>query len=292
MKWTPYFFRTAALAILLCPLAAAQTQLVQSWALNNYVRVLDGQWEGIRYASDGNVYFASSSQSAHHGASFFKYNPITQQLTMLAEDLTTICGENPQINPQGKLHSNIVEANGWLYMSTHFGSDLPGAYSSWTGSHVIGYELATGRFRDYGVVYPNYDSYSGIGVDPVRNFIYVFVTGQSVGQVSYLFRIDAVTGTKTNLGQVGGTYDSCLWFFVDRRGDVWFSVSYQNGALQRVRGATGQIDVFPNAAPPLYLWDQPTVDPSAANQAGRWIFWMQPLDGDRAVFTLAGGGML
>src|SRR5262245_43826990 len=59
-------------AISLSSRAFAQQQLVQSYPLNVYSPYLDGQWEGIRYASDGNIYFASSSQSAHHGAAFFK----------------------------------------------------------------------------------------------------------------------------------------------------------------------------------------------------------------------------
>ena len=282
-----------AAAVLACVPGAAQQQLVQSYALNGYKRVLDGQWEGIRYASDGNVYFGSSTHSAHHGAAFFKYDPRTAQLTLLAEDISRVCGEDPQTNPQGKLHSDIVEANGWLYMSTHFSRDLPGTYISWTGSHVIGYELATGKFRDYGVVHPNYDSYSGIGVDPVRHYIYVFLTGELSGQVSYIYRIDAVTGAKINLGQVGGTFNASQWMFVDRRGDVWFSVANQNGTLRRVRADSGQIDVYPNMLPPLYRWDREQVDGDSVHQNERWIRWMQPLDGDRAVFTLGYyGGML
>ncbi len=280
------------------PMSAARTpstaeQLVQSFELNSYNRVLEGQWQGIRYASDGNVYFGSSTHSAHHGASFFKFDPQLNQITLLAEDVTTICGEDPKTNPQGKVHSNIVEANGWLYMSTHFASRLPGAYDNWSGSHVIGYELTTGKFRDYGVVHPNYTSYSAIGVDPTRNYLYVFVTGQRADQVSYLYRIDTATGVKNNLGQVGGSFNSCYWMFVDMRGDVWFSIKNQNGDLRRVRPNTGQIDVFPNALPPLYRWDSDQVVPDASKQASRYIRWIQPLDGDRALFTLWNyGGML
>ena len=281
-----------AAAALLLPLASSAEQLVQTFALNGYKRVLDGQWQGIRYASDGNVYFGSSTHSAHHGAAFFKYDSTTRQVTLLAEDLTTICGEDPQTNPQGKLHSDIVEAHGWLYMATHFSSELPGAYDTWTGSHVIGYELATGQFRDYGVVHPNYTTYSAIGVDPARNYLYVFVTGQLPTQVSYLYRIHTVTGAKTNLGQVGTAFNASGWTFVDRRGDVWFSVLYSNGALRRVRADTGQIDVYPNALPPMYRWDVEELA-SPSDQASRWIMWMQPLDGDRALFTLGYfGGML
>src|ERR1039458_3271203 len=116
----------AAVLLLFCSsFVAAQQQSVQSYALNNYARTLDGQWEGIRYASDGDVYFGSSTHDAHHGAAFFKYDPRTKQLTMLSDDITKICGEDPLTNPQGKLHSDIVEANGWLYMSTYLGVDNP-----------------------------------------------------------------------------------------------------------------------------------------------------------------------
>ena len=278
---------------LICFPALSQVQPARTYGLNRYVSVLDGQWFGIRYASDGNVYFASSTHSAHHGAAFFKYNPATQEVTMLAEDITKICGEDPQTNPQGKLHSDIVEANGWLYMSTHFSSELPGAYDKWTGAHVIGYQLSTGKFRDYGVVHPNYTSYAGIGVDARRHFLYVVVTGQVKGQVTYIYRIDTETGEKRNLGKVGEDFTSSFGLFVDRHGDVWLSLSGQNGDLLCVRGATGKIERFPNALPQLYLWNEAKVNPSKQAQSERFIAWMQPVNGDQAVFTLSFyGGML
>src|SRR5262249_1098885 len=91
------------------------TLQMQSFPLNTYKREVDGQWEGIRLASDGNVYFASSSHSAHHGASFFKYDTKSGQITELVHDITETCGEDARTNPQGKIHSDIVEADGWLY---------------------------------------------------------------------------------------------------------------------------------------------------------------------------------
>jgi hypothetical protein len=278
--------------------ASAQVQTVQSWPLNTYARTYDGQWQGVKYASDGNVYFGSSTHDAHHGAGFFKYDPRTGQVTMLTADITVICGEDPQTNPQGKIHSDILELNGWLYFATYFGVDKVDAqgnnlaWPGWSGSHVIGYELATGHFRDFGVIRANYTIYSGIGIDPARNYIYVFETGLSAGQVSYIYRIDIATGAKTNLGQVGGP-SSCFHLFVDQRGDVWFSIEYDNGTLRRIHGDTGAMDVYPNALPPLYLWNQAVVDPSTSNQSYRQIHWMEPLDGDRAVLTLGYyGGML
>jgi hypothetical protein len=292
-NWNTRLAIAAALTLLCCLPAFGQVQAVRSFALNKYLPYLDGQWQGIRYASDGNVYFASSTHSAHHGPAFFKYSAATREVTMLSDDLTKVCGEDPSTNPQGKLHSDIVEANGWLYMATNFSSELPGAYDKWTGSHVIGYQLSTGKFRDYGVVHPNYTSYSAIGVDPARNYIYVFVTGEAKGQVSYLYRIDAKSGAKKNLGQVGGQFGTSFWTFVDGRGDVWFTVASQHGDLKVVRGKTGEIETLPNVLPPLYLWEKNEVDPDPRHQDTRWILWMQPLDRDRAVFTLGfNGGML
>src|SRR5262245_53968380 len=145
------------------PKALAQTsQLVQTFALNESKRELDGQWEGIRLASDGNVYFASSSHSAHQGASFFKYDPTSGQVTELVHEITDICGEDVQTNPQGKIHSDIVEANGWIYFTTHFAAEKPGAWAAWTGAHALGYELATGTWRDYGVILSGYTAYSAV----------------------------------------------------------------------------------------------------------------------------------
>ncbi len=278
--------------------ASTAVALMQTFPLNNYKRELDGQWQGIRLASDGNVYFASSSHSAHHGGSFFKYDTKTGKVIELVHDLTDTCGEDARINPQGKIHSDIVEANGWLYMATHFAAEKPGVYETWTGSHALGYELATGKWRDYGVILPGYDNYSAIGVDPVRKYLYVFVTGKTVGQAAYMYRINTVSGEKKNLGQVSapshGGYDfSSYWTFVDRRGDVWFSIHNQGGDLQQIHGDTGIIEVHANALPALVRWDSDRLEPNPALQANRSIEWMQPLDGDHALFTMSEhGGML
>lgn len=278
--------------------AAASNQSMRTFALNNFKRELDGQWQGIRLASDGNVYFASSSHSAHHGASFFKYDTTTGQVTELVHEITDICGEDVQTNPQGKIHSDIVEANGWLYMATHFAAEKPGVYKTWTGSHALGYELKTGKWRDFGVIRPGFTAYAAIGVDPVRHYLYVFVTGQAAGQAAYMYRIDTVTGEKTNLGQVsapsdGGWDFSSLWTFVDQRGDVWFAIKNQDGALQQIHGDTGRIEIHPNALPALVRWDSNRIETAAALQSARSIEWMQPLDGNHALLTMSvNGGML
>jgi hypothetical protein len=169
---------------------------------------------------------------------------------------------------------------------------VPGAYNTWTGAHLIGYRLATGEFRDYGVVHPNYTSYAGIGVDSVRDLIYVFVTGELSGQISYVYRIHAVTGAKTRVdipAFANPTFGTSLWFFIDRRGDVWFSLYGDGGSLRRIRPASAIAEKYDNVLPPRYKWNVEQIEPPG----DRAIAWMKPIDGDRAVFTLGlPGGML
>ena len=278
--------------------SAQKEQRVRTFALNAYKRELDGQWQGIRLASDGNVYFASASHSAHHGASFFQYDPRTGKVTELVHEITEVCGEDVKTNPQGKIHSDVVEANGWLYMATHFASEAPGAYKTWTGSHALGYELATRKMRDYGVLRPGYTAYSAVGVDPMRHYLYVFLTGQTAGQAACVYRIDTVSGEKVDLGAVsaptpGGYEYASFSMFVDRRGDVWFSIKNQGGNLLQIHGDTGKIEIHENALPPLVRWDANVRETDPHQQASRYIAWTQPLDGDRALVTMSPwGGML
>jgi hypothetical protein len=113
---------------------------VHSIALNKIVKYFDGQWQGMTTASDGACYFGSSTHSPLHGSSFFKFDPITKKLTTLAEDMTKICGEDlTKTPPQGKIHSPIVECDGWLYLTTHLSNYWDEAINKNTGAHVIGY---------------------------------------------------------------------------------------------------------------------------------------------------------
>ena len=67
---------------------------VRSIALNRYVKYFDGQWQGIIAASDGACYFGASTHSPKQGSSFFKFEPHSSKLTVLAEDMTSVCGED------------------------------------------------------------------------------------------------------------------------------------------------------------------------------------------------------
>ncbi len=244
---------------------------------------LDGQWLGMHYASDGNCYFGSSDHCAHEGAAFLKYDPRSHEASVLCSDITTLTGDDPYYYPQGKLHSQLVEANGWLYWGTHWSNDqFPGGQTTyWKGTHFQAYCLATGEFRDYGIIADHYTTYAAVGVDPVRNYGYVFSC--PIWGAGHIYRYDLTSGAKTDLYALPSGTAQVFHFFVDQRGDVWFSAGYDNGSMWVIRGATGTVERFNNALPPIYNWNSDTLQ---ADQPGRFIMWMEPLaDGDRAVFT-------
>lgn len=260
--------------------------------LNELVPFLDGQWQGSKRAADGNIYFASSSHSGNHGAAFFRFDPRANELKMLCDDMTRVCGEDPQQNPQGKMHSDIVEAKGWLYFTTHFSSERPGAKLTYTGAHVLGYELATGTFRDFGVAHPGYTIYSGVGVDPDGRWIFCTPTPLSNEQVAaggqaHLVRFDIATGEKHDLGTITpGNHVAIYTLLVAGNGDCWFSPRTTPGRVWRYSMEQNKLESWENAVPGYRAGER--VEGQRPGNAG-WWHWSRRLgEGDRRVVSIMG----
>jgi len=183
---------------------------------------------------------------------------------------------------QGKVHSDILEHRGWLYFGTHLSDYSAHGRETYTGGHLVGYEMATGRFHDFGVIHRNYTNYSAIGLDAARNRIYFYATPFGNGDGPHLHQIDLATGANRDLGLVaswrgrdpqgGGHGQPCKHFFVDARGDVWFTLRDEQ-AVFVARGATGRIERHAGALP---------------GNASEW-HCLRPLDADRALVVLPDG---
>ena len=278
---------------------------VHSLALNKIVKYFDGQWQGMATASDGACYFGASTHSPLHGASFFKYEPASRKLTTLAEDMTEVCGEDrTRTPPQGKIHSPIVECDGWLYFTTHLSNYWQEAIDSYTGAHVVGYELVTGRFRDFGIVRENYSIYSAIDVDRVNKKLYVFVvpwrTADVEGDASHLYQLDIATGDKRDLGRVPSRgRGSCIWFFIDAKGDCWFTLWKHHwplpgdeGDLYQYDARVGAIRCHKAVLPAGRLAPDGAPAPEPLRSEKSWT-WVRPLAGNKkCLFTMGwlGGG--
>ncbi len=278
---------------------------VHSIALNKIVKFFDGQWQGMTIASDGACYFGASTHSPLHGSSFLKFDPATKKLSVLAEDMTKICGEDlTKTPPQGKIHSPIVECDGWLYFTTHLSNYWEEAINKYTGAHVIGYELSTGKFRDFGVVCKRYSIYSALNVDKINKRIYVFVVPWTKDDMesdgSHLYQIDIDTGEKVDLGLVGQKERSnCNWFFIDDKGDCWFTLfknhwpsSFDDGNLYQFDVNTRVINCYENVLPLGKLAPDGAPAPEKLKTERCWT-WAEALPGNRqCLFTMGwlGGG--
>ena len=278
---------------------------VRSIALNRYVKYFDGQWQGIIAASDGACYFGASTHSPKQGSSFFKFEPHSSKLTVLAEDMTPVCGEDlTKTPPQGKIHSPIVEFEGWLYFTTHLSNYWEEAMDRYTGAHVIGYELSTGSFRDFGIVRPRYTIYSAINVDRINRKLYVFAVpfagADAERDGSHLHQIDIETGENIDLGLVGQKQRSCTYyFFIDEAGNCWFTLwknhwplSWDHGDLYKFDAKAKQIQCYKNVLPAGKLAPDAAPAPAKLNTERSWS-WLETLPGNRqCLFTTGsfGGG--
>lgn len=281
--------------------AVAQKKIVATtYSTNAVSRDYDSQWQGIRIATDGNVYFANSTHSYRHGAGVFQFDPRTQKLRVLAEDITLVVGETPtKTPPQGKIHSPFVEANGWVYFSTHISTYWKKAIDTYTGAHIVGYELATGKFKDFGILKARHTVYSAITVDPERNRVYAFVIPfaeeDKKKDGAHLYSLDIKTGENKDLGLVNkleNVFHGTLWFFLHKSGDLWFSVWNEEGALHKYSPVTGRIETYKNVLPQPRLAPDGQAAPADKQWKNSWT-WVYALPGnEKALFSQGyyGGG--
>ena len=275
------------------------TAKVTNHILNKRVRMLDGQWQGTYVASDGNVYFAGGSHSAGVGAPFFRYDPKTREVKTLCQDITLICNEDPNKTPtQGKVHSEIIEHKGWIYFGTHLSDYSKKGRDTYTGGHLVGYEMATGKFRDYGIIHPNQTNYSGIGLDSRRGKIYFYTTPFSRTSEGdpHLYRIDIKSGEKKDLGVVHPRPDKTKtgWaaqhLFVDGRGDCWLTLHGGQGLFVARRKA-GKIEQYNDAMPEgasewYHAYSLSKYRALALMDKGAWIFDTKKFDGTPKCYSL------
>ena len=283
---------------------AGSEQKVWTYSMNQICKEWDGQWQGIKIASDGNCYFGSSTHSKSHGAGFHKFDPRTYEVTMLAEDMTEICGESdiPGFPQQGKIHSDIVEHDGWLYFCTHLSNYWKEGIDAYPGAHIIGYEMATGKFRDYGIPMPGYSIYAAIDVDPKYNKIYAFMTPfkkeDRKNDGCHLYSIDIESGEMKDLGLIVREKACAFYFYIDDNGNVWFTLKKRGmpkiadqGNLYVYRPSTGEIHTYENVLPMGQLIDGTRTTELQDTQRS-WT-WLTPIEGRKRcmfIFGPFGGG--
>jgi hypothetical protein len=196
--------------------------------------------------------------------------------------MSAVCGEDPTVvPPQGKIHSAVVEVNGWLYFGTHesYGS----ATRKYAGAHLIGYELKTGKFRDFGVILPGYTNYSGVAGSAKANCVYIYLIapGQRNDKPCFLYRVDLATGEKRKVGELpAGGYDAAVYYmFADEDGNCWLPAP--NGVLVKYDAAKDKLEKFPGALPMISDF-----------RFKQWMWCGQIPGQNKAAVTTSGGNVL
>lgn len=181
---------------------------------------VDGQWHGIIAASDGRTYFSVSSHSPDRSAQFYRFDPEKKKVEHLI-DVARWCGEAESIgkwNAQGKIHSQIFEADGKLYCSTtpaHMTLTHP-----YQGGHFLSYDLKTGECKDLGFFPDTAGGLLTMFYEPVKRRLYAISQGNQT-----LCYYDLATGrivrigpcqenpmqTRTLIGDARGNVYGCDW---------------------------------------------------------------------------------
>jgi hypothetical protein len=256
-------------------------------------------YNGMGAGSDGRIYYVLSSERHDVAAQMYSFDPPSGRIAHLG-DLTEACGEKgAKFVAQGKSHVNFVEANRKLYFATHIGfysiidgMEKPGippaGYKPYAGGHFLAYDLATGRFEDFGAA-PKGEGILTMNMDAVRGRLYglTWPTGRflryDIGRKEMKdlgpFYLDGENGK-------GATYRTiCRSFAVDPdTGDVFFTTGegtvhryrYGKDAVEPVRGDDLKKDYFGSYDPA-----------SAGHMAYNWrqVFWYAP---ERAIYGVHG----
>jgi hypothetical protein len=224
-------------------------------------------YNGLSPASDGRIYYVLSTESYEVGARMFLFDPATQKVRQLG-DLTEACGEKGlKTIPQGKSHVWFVECGGKLHFATHIGSYSiidgmekmgipPPGYKPYPGGHLLAYDLATGKFEDFGIA-PHREGILTMTMDTQRGRIYGLTWPSGI-----FFRYDLAKREMKNLGPVaeqgengkGPTYrtlcramvvdpDEGCAYFTDSTGTI-HRYRHDRDALEPVQGDDLKKDYF------------------------------------------------
>lgn len=205
---------------------------------------LDGQWEGIRCASDGNVYFSVSSHDKMRHAQVFRYLAKQDRIEHLA-DLGEACGETEMKSaPQDKIHSQMFDADKVIYAGTcegHSYKDLP-----YQGGYWLAIDKQSGELRNLGKSISN-DGLICVGYDRANKLLY-----GHTNRYGRLVVFDPATRQEKDLGfpweGAGAKWPRGLTIMIGKDGRV-YGARPPNCSFWEYNPATGRIRTLPVKTP-------------------------------------------
>ncbi|MEX0329823.1 MAG: hypothetical protein AB3N64_00235 [Puniceicoccaceae bacterium] len=115
----------------------------------------DCSYHSLTAASDGRIYFTIGTHHDQSAARIYRFNASSESIDEIG-DLTEILGDNPSRQIlHGKIHTPLIEDEGYLYFSTHTSSydgNLPNirpadGRAPYPGGFLMRYELASGTYE-------------------------------------------------------------------------------------------------------------------------------------------------
>lgn len=234
---------------------------------------VDSQFEGIIAASDGRTYFGGSSHCPTQNGQFYSFDPEKNSVHHIA-DLGEWVGEEEMIgelNTQGKIHSQIYEANKKIYMTTTVG-DFPGEFS-YHGGHFIAYDLEKEETQHLA----HYPDLNGGGLltmhyEPVNNRLYAIHQRNRT-----LIYYDLDDEEIVTIGSIENNQHQCRCMISDHWGNIYGCSSYgmiwrYNPANDRRSALHTLIPHDPEAEQPAPQ-QVPDMDPPRDIQREAWTHW-------------------
>ncbi len=204
---------------------------------------VDGQWQGIIVASDGQTYFSVSCHGPDNNAQFYRYDPKAGKIEHLA-DVGVWCGETDspgKYNAQGKIHSNMYEYKGKLYgTTTSAHTEPPRPYES---GHFLAFDLATGAYEDLGKVVCPEGKWGLLAAvfDPVFERLY------AVHQKGDLHYYDLKRKTVVKVGPIEDGQWQCRGLICDTNGVLYGST--HDGVIYRYDPHANRISTLATRVP-------------------------------------------
>ena len=130
----------------------------RSYSISGFSNHLDRPFDSMAVLSDGKVYFGTMPHHPTKGSYIFRYDPATERVENLG-DIDVLSGEKDEGDIPGMMHAPPVEAHGYalfvgqdpFYGHGHEFPELPDD-AKYPGSHLLGYHMATGTWKDFGIV--------------------------------------------------------------------------------------------------------------------------------------------
>jgi hypothetical protein len=140
----------------------------------------DCNYHSLTAASDGLIYFTVSTHHDRSAARIFTFDPEDESIEEIG-DLNEILATDISLEiPHGKIHTPLIEHEGYLYFSTHtayYDGNLPDispddGRAPYPGGHFIRYHLKEGRFDVLAQLKIANEGIITMTLDPVNGTLY------------------------------------------------------------------------------------------------------------------------